>query len=145
MTVGNENKDIHVVTKGIAVVEIGDSLVNVNGLFTINNTPIFESGSNANGKYVKFADGTMVCYGQFEVLGSSYAYGALYRTNFNSPVTFPVEFTLPPQISITTTNVVGIIGEAEILTTGIDYLVVLRADSYNYTFNIDYIAIGKWK
>lgn len=46
MTIGNENKDIHIVTKGKAVVEIGDALVNVNGDFTINDVQIQTNASS---------------------------------------------------------------------------------------------------
>ena len=40
MTVGSEDKEIVIVPKGIAVVEIGDELVNINGELTINDLPI---------------------------------------------------------------------------------------------------------
>ena len=50
MTIGSENKDIHVVTKGIAVVEIGDSLVNINGILTVNDQSIMEQYSTTEVK-----------------------------------------------------------------------------------------------
>ena len=40
MSVGGENKDSQTVPRGIAVVEIGDELVNVNGDFTIRDKTI---------------------------------------------------------------------------------------------------------
>lgn len=36
--------------------------VTLQGEFGQGGAPIVESGSNANGEYVKYADGTMMCY-----------------------------------------------------------------------------------
>lgn len=36
--------------------------VSLQGSFGQDGAPIVESGSNANGNYIKYADGTMVCY-----------------------------------------------------------------------------------
>lgn len=46
---------------------------------------IIERGSNANGEYVKFADGTMWCWGIKEVSFQS-------GTNYQFPITFPAAF-----------------------------------------------------
>ena len=61
---------------------------------------VFERGSNANGSYTKFADGTMICYHTFSV-GSIVAAGAgtfdnPYRSNPNVTWTFPAAFSAVP-------------------------------------------------
>lgn len=66
MIVGNESKDVHVVTKGIAVVEIGDELVNINGEFTINDIPISTGDSLPIGTIVDY-DGNTVPSGYQQV------------------------------------------------------------------------------
>ena len=59
----------------------------------LNGYSIIESGSNANGNYVKYADGTMICYMSIEVTDQALnnAYGAnLYQGT--RTWTYPVEF-----------------------------------------------------
>lgn len=59
----------------------------------LNGYSIIESGSNANGNYVKFADGTMICYLNTEVTDQALnnAYGAnLYQGS--RTWTYPVQF-----------------------------------------------------
>jgi len=61
---------------------------------------VIERGANANGEYVKFADGTMICYHTFSV-GSIVAAGAgtfdnPYRSNPNVTWTFPAAFSAVP-------------------------------------------------
>lgn len=59
----------------------------------LNGYSIIESGSNSNGNYVKFADGTMICYLNIEVTDQALnnAYGAnLYQGS--RTWTYPVQF-----------------------------------------------------
>lgn len=59
----------------------------------LNGYSIIESGSNANGNYVKYADGTMICYLNIEVTDQALnnAYGAnLYQGS--RTWTYPVQF-----------------------------------------------------
>lgn len=61
--------------------------------FELNGSSITESGSNANGYYVKFYDGTMICYLNIEVTDQALnnAYGAnLYQGS--RTWTFPAQF-----------------------------------------------------
>ena len=59
----------------------------------LNGSSVVESGSNSNGNYVKFADGTMICYLNIEVTDQALnnAYGAnLYQGS--RTWTYPVQF-----------------------------------------------------
>lgn len=58
----------------------------------LNGYSIIESGSNANGNYVKYADGTMICYMNIEVTDQALnnTYGSLYQGS--RTWTYPVEF-----------------------------------------------------
>lgn len=59
----------------------------------LNGSSVVESGSNSNGNYVKFADGTMICYLSIEVTDQALnnAYGAnLYQGS--RTWTYPVQF-----------------------------------------------------
>ena len=64
---------------------------------------ITESGENENGKYIKFDDGTMICYHSID-LGSILAFGTgtfsdLYRTN-TATWTYPERFVGTPIITV---------------------------------------------
>ena len=68
--------------------------------FEINGSPIVESGSNANGYYVKYYDGTMICYLNTEVTDQAInnAYGSLYQGS--RTWTYPVVF-INDNVSVT--------------------------------------------
>lgn len=62
---------------------------------------IVERGSNANGEYVRFADGTQLCWHTLTVANPTTASGSLFWTSANTTWTFPVAFSVAPQSQIT--------------------------------------------
>jgi len=61
---------------------------------------IRETGSNVNGSYIKFDDGTMICFGKVQNSGNiNIARDALYRGASQS-WTFPSAFIFPPITSV---------------------------------------------
>ncbi len=59
---------------------------------TQSSGAIIEAGSNANGTYTKFADGTMICVSQAFSSDSSTAVGSIFRSPSEVSWTFPVAF-----------------------------------------------------
>lgn len=118
---------------------------------------ITESGSNSNGRYIKFDDGTMICTHSIEI-GSRIAYGLgtsndPYRTD-TATWTFPAAFDTTPIISgtgmvasssaIARANTFGFSGIST--TTAVNLqLVMLANDSIDAICTIHVIAIGRWK
>lgn len=103
-------------------------------------------GSNANGDWIKFASGRMICsYYGIKVFPAYTAYGSLYINSF--PVTFPQEFSSEPAISIGQIqwSTGGGWGSVWATTpTGFNargYDILARA-SGSYPFS--YIAVGRW-
>jgi hypothetical protein len=106
---------------------------------------IIERGSNANGEYVRFADGMMICW----ATGLSVS-GLTVNVMTHVQYTFPATFIRPPSTSvgilmltdaaraITTKNGGG-------STTQCDFNIVSTSAAY-LTLNevIDYHAIGRW-
>ena len=103
---------------------------------TLTNGVIIESGSNANGEYIKFADGTMICRNNFLNFVSSsagqYFYFpiAFYDNRYCMEITYratgrttPVTFNYNP-LSVSYAHIFS------------------PADG---TFNVSYTCIGKWK
>ena len=118
---------------------------------------IAESGSNENGRYIKFDDGTMICTHRIEI-GSRIAVGAgtsddLYRTSLVT-WTFPATFNTTPIISgagiITSGSAMArantfSFGSVSKTAAGSLQLVMLSNDSTDVICTIHAIAIGRWK
>ncbi|MFC3555783.1 hypothetical protein ACFONF_16570, partial [Alcaligenes endophyticus] len=66
---------------------------------TMSGGAIIERGSNANGEYVKYADGTQICYLPWGAVSSPAlsAYGVAFSADLNW--TFPKPFLAPPAVS----------------------------------------------
>lgn len=125
--------------------------VNATGL-QVNGTSVVASGSNVNGNYVKFYDGTMICWNYQEVTDQSItgAYGTLYQGTRN--ITYPQAFVgNPPALTCsmfkwgnsaswgTTTE------HNSPLTQGTLRGIDAFSRASGTTVRIAWIAIGKWK
>lgn len=127
-----------------------------------NNTnligAILESGSSQNGKdhYIKFADGTMVCYGTWSIGGTStngQQTGSLYYVDISLYHNFPASFISAPVLEISfidshldaNHSIFSQLKPDSIEATRFGDIRILSA--INTTLNVDcnYIAIGKWK
>ena len=119
-----------------------------------NKTPLIESGSNSNGTYTKFFDGTMICRCKVtKTVTMNTAYGNVYGANFGG-VTFPATFTDIPVVSWGSRNVgnsrgywVGTYNGITISTTGISGIHLFRHNENAEASDIEIhiTAIGSWK
>ena len=120
---------------------------NVHGLA---DKVIIETGNNANGRYIKFGDGTMICYGSIsKTLSIDIAFGSLFRNdNDTLVITYPVSFyETAPALNVfnngnTTTffanQVAGTVSEAR--------LYALRPTAFmDSNIRLNWCAIGRWK
>lgn len=57
---------------------------------------VIERGSNADGEYVRFADGTQICTHRQQVTFDWELIGSLYRSTSGTTWTFPMPFAAPP-------------------------------------------------
>lgn len=115
-----------------------------------NNVGVVESGSNTNGSYIKYADGTMICWGYFGQTFTEGQWGSLWEYSLVSTVNFPAEFV--GNISINANLVqgqdggTGAISKINYNNSGIFAMNVIRPTQYSSKlFYVSYIAIGKWK
>lgn len=109
---------------------------------------VVESGSNANGNYIKFSDGTMICTkkisGNVDITNS---WGVLFESSAIDCGKYANEFNKVPEISATATGSGVII---ETITGGTEkkygnlYL-LLPMSQENRSYTISLIAIGTWK
>lgn len=123
--IGNEFKDLY-----------------LDGIGSIKGAIIVGSGSNANGRYVKFGDGTMICYTSTPSLTTSESFGIGYK----SPMwtwTFPIIFTATPKILALGNNYTVASGGSIGYSTGL--VNVISFDSAGRVGGAQVFAIGRWK
>lgn len=110
---------------------------------------MIESGSNTNGSYIKYVDGTMICYGEKSGTGTLADFWSTFKKIENISVTFPVEFYSTPYITLTNKTAQS----TNEFSSGIDAssassfsaLILKPSGSTNTSYAFNWIAIGKWK
>lgn len=104
---------------------------------------VIAQGSNASGQWVRFADGTQICYGGFGFSGSGW--------KPSSPVVhYPLGFTHPPSVSIQTiTDGSGYYTAAQVGMSSGSSSFFIRSSSTvtdsGTSLSCSYIAIGRYK
>jgi len=106
---------------------------------------IVESGSNANGNYLRFSDGTQICYySGTKTIGINNAYGSLFQGSYT--YSFPKKFASTPAVAIGRTQwgtgaswgSVGYVTTSSVTLRFIDAFSRTAAST-----DISYIAIGR--
>ena len=113
---------------------------------------IIESGSNANGEYIKYADGTMICTG---VKYGNTTWEDWWGFCKRSPEGDNMLFASFPQafvngnarVSITTShgNAVFSASYNSVQTDGFYFICYKPSSNTSTNYGIQYIAIGRWK
>ena len=103
------------------------------------------SGSNSNGSFVQFADGTMIVMG-FQSITTSPTYGSVWWYNWTSPSgAMAAGFISPPMV--TTSFIAGgsIGGSFVYSLTGSSISVGVFTSNLNEAYIVEYTAIGRWR
>lgn len=107
---------------------------------------IIERGSNANGQYVRFADGTQVCWNTDATQRAiPTASGTLY-VSAPATLTFPSAFSVTPVATLQAADAVNApawAGSSSTTTTGITAAYLVSA-SNTATAKLAYVAVGRW-
>ena len=115
----------------------------------LNGKIISESGSNSNGKYIKFADGTMICTKTVNSnVAMTSAWGSALYEGTQDLGNFPATFIEKPIMSVTNTTGNGAMLEcfdAQATTTYAGRVFWCRVGSTTRGITADVIAIGRWK
>lgn len=113
---------------------------------------INSSGSNSNGNWIKFEDGTMITYQEIEVeMACNTAWGNLFVGNYATAINFPQTFKELPKVLIDLKLNAGACFKVEweipiITTSSYKNIGIGRGSSSNAVgFTITLYAIGKWK
>lgn len=113
---------------------------------------IIERGSNANGQYVRFADGTQICWRDLvsSALAVTTARGALFTNTSLAVPSFPVAFVAAPSVTVRGGFAASADGwltmngspTTTALTNGV--LRAFSAVALTEEFRWGYTAIGRW-
>lgn len=111
---------------------------------------IVESGSNTNGNWIKYIDGTMICYNTISLnnIAVNTANGSMYISSTQTLGSFPQTFTSTPKVTITPhAEAFGWVAQQDqASTTSVGRITMCRStSSSSSSYEIDYIAIGRWK
>lgn len=113
--------------------------------FVVGKNYGFMSGSNDNGRYIKYYDGTMICWNTIRVEDAfTTALGPFYYNGKSTDVVFPIEFYNIPTISLSCQNQIRACYLGSSNKTGFG-AVAMTYSSQNAIGYLFYIAIGRWK
>ena len=111
---------------------------------------IIESGSNANGDYIKYSDGTMICTKKVSFVGLQFtiAWGNVYETPPVELGDYAQEFVDIPLMFITAATSSAVaegVGNTKTSFGKIVFYRPIRTDYADYRYNFYLMAIGKWR
>lgn len=119
------------------------------GKLYYNENPVVESGTNSNGKWTKWMDGTMICYKHIDFgnVAITTAWGSFYETASDySCGNYPQAFAETPCISIMPLNTCFVEKKGNTTATSWGSFWACRPATYgSFSLTVDCIAIGRWK
>lgn len=119
-----------------------------NAVGSVASGAIIETGTNANGTYTKFADGTMICISTVALTGgTTVAVGSVFRSTSVLAVTFPSAFISVPHCYATpnTAQIRWTVPSAAGATTVNYSFLVVSALNNADNDTVRVTAIGRWK
>lgn len=122
---------------------------NVSQAAGIPTGAVIESGSNASGFYVRFADGTQICWGTFTVgpVNVRLAFGGGFRSS-EGTVAFAAQFLTPPVVQASVQDVAAsgalILGPGAVYTTSFGPRLWRPTAADGVTCVGCFTAIGRW-
>ncbi|MDX0413897.1 hypothetical protein GOC69_24120 [Sinorhizobium medicae] len=112
---------------------------------------IIERGSNANGEYVRYADGTQICWGEVDLTSaaSTTANGSLFSVSGGATQSYPALFSASPNVFLTgernNDQICGGSLKSNTLTSAFTYNVWSSVSlAATFTKFIQWMAIGRW-
>lgn len=107
---------------------------------------IIERGSNANGEYVRYADGTQICWGTAPAITTPTAAGSGFQSSAIATVTYPSFFSGAPKV-LPAGRYAGTGNRAWVTSNAVGastFSCVAHSFHSNGNCFVDYTAIGPW-
>lgn len=108
---------------------------------------VIETGSNENGSYIKYFDGTMICYGTVtETINISTLYEGAYFGAITDK-SFAQQFITAPVLTLGIKQNNSLLSSTIVNVTNSTFGVYIwkSATKSNVSVTINYQAIGRWK
>ncbi len=123
-----------------------EGVVNAASGYYVNGAPMIEKGSNSNGMWVKYPDGTMICYAEYTATISSSYGGTYYAGGWHFPLAF---IEIPVVLFSAKTYPYGLVALDD-FSTSVTGNFTIQSVSTTPTLNSSTItfsmcAIGRWK
>lgn len=136
---------------GSAYVKTNFDLANIVGTVSqssgIPTGAVIESGSNANGVYIKWADGTMICTGSAaSSLTTSTGVGNIFQSPSVASFTFPAAFSATPTVMSDSVFTGGAARAWCFLdvATSTDCTIIAAGPTASAVAQPRYLAVGRW-
>ena len=117
----------------------------------VNGNPVIERGSNANGEFVRYADGTQICTKTFLNIGPiNLTYGSAFRSNDFSSGSAPAAFVTSPFVHYVArgnTSLIPAVGPFADPSSGTNlgsFMLFRPGSSAATGWEVDLTAIGRW-
>ena len=104
---------------------------------------VIQRGSNSNGEYVRFADGTMICTGVGDAVAVTTAKGALYGGDAAYTWTYPAVFVEAPVVSGSAGQTLRWVSYDKSYAANVGYRLLAHASNASLV-SPSHIAIGRW-
>lgn len=150
LTVTGTGGNVYTTSKKPTPTEIGAaSSSHTHTLASLGAEAVTVTGQNTNGYYIKFADGTMICYGR-KTLGTIAIASPWGTWQISAPqsITYPIAFVgAPASVSVNmenTTGDIGVWGNALSTTTSFTGYFA-RGTTGTFSGTLAWKAIGRWK
>lgn len=107
---------------------------------------VIERGSNANGEYVRYADGTQICWGTAPAITTPTATGSGFQSSAIATVTYPSFFSGEPKV-LPAGRYAGTGNRAWVTSNAVGastFSCVAHSFHSNGNCFVDYTAIGPW-
>lgn len=136
-------------TNGGAFQIEGNKIDISSSILRVNDTPIVARGSNSNGEYIKWADGTMICVVQKSYsMNLNSAWGSMYESESLNLGSWPATFSAVPKVlsqccggASSWTESINYTSTTSIGATWFCRPTSLTNTSATFTF----VGIGRWK
>ncbi|MGE6564322.1 phage tail protein [Pseudomonas hunanensis] len=138
---------------GLKSAAVADILGTVSQIGGVPTGAIVERGSNANGDYVKFADGTLICIGSLTVSGASWSSSSTTNRYYKEGGSKPFASTFSGVPKVFTTTLDPVIGGRSCWCSFVSansasitsiYLTAVYSGGNFADVPVDFLAIGRW-
>lgn len=106
---------------------------------------VMESGSNSNGSFIRFADGTQICWFTSSTVTSISVASGTFRRSGSTVMTYPAAFTSNPDVTALTLSVPAAeVSFGTVAVVGLTTATLIALSGATSSCYLGFTAIGRW-